>query len=41
MRVLIELGVRVLETMFAAGLVLSCLSIILGSIDDIKTFIRY
>jgi len=41
MHLVIEIGVRVLEAMFAAGLVLSCFSIVLGTIDDIKTFIRY
>jgi hypothetical protein len=41
MRVVIEFGVQVLEWMFAVGLVVSCSSIVLGTIDDIKTFIQY
>jgi hypothetical protein len=41
MRVLIEIGIRVLEAMFAVGLVVSCLAMVLGLIDDVKTFIKY
>jgi len=41
MHLFIDIGVQVLEAMFAAGLVLSCISIVLGTIDDIQTFIRY
>ena len=41
MHALIEIGVRVLEAMFAVGLVVSCLAMVLGLIDDIKTFIKY
>ena len=41
MQLVIEIGVRILESMFATGLILSCFSIVLGTIDDIKTFIRY
>jgi len=41
MRGLIEFGVQVLEWMFGVGLIVSCSSIVLGTIDDIKTFIQY
>jgi hypothetical protein len=41
MHAFIDIGVRVLEGMFGAGLVLSSVSVVLGTIDDIKTFIRY
>ncbi len=41
MHLFIDIGVQVLETMFVVGLVLSCISIVLGTIDDIQTFIRY
>ena len=37
----IGIGVRVLEGMFGGGLALSTISVVLGTIDDIKTFIRY
>jgi len=41
MRTLIEIGVQVLEWMFGIGLAVSCLAIVLGLMDDIKTFIDY
>jgi hypothetical protein len=41
MHLLIDLGIRVLETMFAVGLALSSISVVLGTLDDIATFIRY
>jgi len=41
MHKLIEIGVQILEAMFAVGLVVSCLAMVLGLIDDIKTFIKY
>jgi len=41
MRVLIEIGVRILEAMFAAGLVVSGVAMVMGLIDDIGTFIKY
>lgn len=41
MRALIDIGVQVLEAMFAIGLVVSGLAMVLGLIDDIKTFIKY
>lgn len=41
MHKLIEIGVQVLEVMFAVGLVVSCLAMVLGLIDDIRTFIQY
>jgi hypothetical protein len=41
MRSLIDIGVQILEGMFAVGLVVSCLAMVLGLIDDIKTFIKY
>jgi len=37
----INLGVQFLEIMFGVGLSISCVSIILGTIDDIKTFIQW
>ncbi len=41
MHKLIEVGVQILEVMFGVGLVVSCLAMVLGLIDDIKTFIKY
>jgi len=41
MHKLIEIGVQILEVMFGVGLVVSCLAMVLGLIDDIKTFIKY
>ena len=41
MHVLIDIGVRLLETMFAVGLVLSSIALVLGFIDDVGTFISY
>jgi hypothetical protein len=41
MHKLIEIGVQILEWMFGVGLVVSCLAMVLGLIDDIKTFIKY
>jgi len=41
MQKLIEVGVQVLEWMFGIGLALSCVAIVLGLIDDAKTFIKY
>jgi hypothetical protein len=41
MHLFINIGVQFLETLFAVGLALSTISIVLGTIDDIKTFIRY
>jgi len=41
MHVLIVIVVRILEVIFGLGLFVSCISVILGVIDDIKTFIKY
>ena len=41
MRALIEIGVEILETMFASGLVISAIAMVLGFVDDVKTFIKY
>jgi hypothetical protein len=41
MHKLIEIGVQILEVMFAVGLVVSSVAMVLGLIDDIKTFIEY
>ena len=41
MHLFINFGVEVLEWMFGVGLIVSCASIVLGTIDDIKTFINY
>jgi hypothetical protein len=41
MHLFIDFGVQVLEWMFGLGLIISCSSIVLGTIDDIKTFIQY
>ena len=41
MHKLIEIGVQVLEWMFGIGLAFSAVAMVLGLIDDIKTFIKY
>ena len=41
MHALIEIGVQMLETMFAVGLVISAIAMVLGFVDDVKTFIKY
>ncbi len=41
MHALIEIGVRVLEVLFGFGLIVSLIAVIMGLIDDIKTFIQY
>jgi len=41
MHVFINIGVRALEIMFGVGLTISCVSIVLGTIDDIKTFLQF
>ena len=41
MHVLIDIGVRMLETMFGVGLVLSSIALVQGFIDDVGTFIEY
>ena len=41
MHALIDIGVRILEAMFAVGLVLSSIALVLGFIDDVGTFIKY
>ena len=41
MHAIIDIGVEILEWMFGIGLVVSCLAIVLGLIDDVKTFIKY
>jgi hypothetical protein len=41
MHVFMNIAIRILEIMFGIGLAISCVSIVLGTIDDIKTFIRY
>lgn len=41
MHLFIESGIKLLEIMFFTGLSVSCISIVLGTIDDIKTFILY
>ena len=41
MFIFIHSGIKLLEIMFFTGLSLSCISIVLGTIDDIKTFFLY
>ena len=40
-RALIAIGIQILETMFAFGLATSAIAMVLGFVDDVKTFIKY
>jgi hypothetical protein len=41
MLLVVQSGIRLLEIMFFTGLAISSVSVVLGMIDDIKTFIQY
>ena len=41
MLLVVQSGIRLLEIMFFLGLSVSSISVVLGMIDDVKTFIQY